>query len=57
MQGSNTLSVSIWSQTDAGVKLSTLGLILYGSYESGFDFGGIDGKQLQPVWHNRSQYA
>lgn len=57
LQGSNTLSVAVWSQTDAGAKLSTLRLISYASYESGFDFAGIDGKQLQPSWQDRSQYA
>lgn len=57
LQGSNTLSVSLWAQTDAGAKLSTLRLISYAKYESGFDFAGIDGKQLQPSWTDRSQYA
>ncbi|KAJ4990398.1 glycosyl hydrolase family 35 [Stagonosporopsis vannaccii] len=57
LQGSNTLSVSVWAQTDAGAKLSTLRLISYARYESGFDFAGIDGKQLQPSWTDRSQYA
>ena len=57
LQGSNTLNVAVWSQTDAGAKLTTLRLISYASYESGFDFAGIDGKQLQPSWQDRSQYA
>ncbi|KAF2201860.1 hypothetical protein GQ43DRAFT_414862 [Delitschia confertaspora ATCC 74209] len=57
MHGKNTLSLSIWAQTEAGAKLSTLKWIEYGSYESGFDFGGIDGGRLQPGWKDRSQYA
>lgn len=57
LQGKNTLSISLWAQTDAGAKLSTLRLISYASYESGFDFAGIDGEQLQPSWKDRSQYA
>ncbi|KAF3045591.1 hypothetical protein E8E12_010328 [Didymella heteroderae] len=57
VQGSNTLSVAVWSQTDAGAKLTTLRLFSYASYESGFDFAAIDGKQLQPNWQDRSQYA
>ncbi|KAI8938541.1 hypothetical protein NX059_004427 [Plenodomus lindquistii] len=55
--GKNTLSVSIWSQTDAGAKLSTLRLFEYARYESGFGFGSIDGEALQSGWVDRSQFA
>jgi hypothetical protein len=57
LQGENTLSLSVWSQTEKGAKLSTLRLFEYARYESGFGFGKIDGKSLQPVWEDRSQYA
>jgi hypothetical protein len=57
MRGTNTLSVAIWAQTDAGAKLSTLRLFEYARYESGFGFGGIDGGALQPAWVDRGEYA
>jgi hypothetical protein len=57
MQGKNTLSLAVWAQTSAGAKLNTLRLFEYGRYESGFGFGDIDGKVLQPKWEDRSQYA
>jgi hypothetical protein len=57
MQGDNTLSLAVWAQTNAGAKLKTLKLIEYARYESGFGFGDIDGKALQPKWEDRSQYA
>jgi len=57
LQGSNTLSIALWSQTDAGAKLSTLSLFEYARYQSGFGFGDIDGKRLQTGWVDRSQYA
>lgn len=56
-RGSNTLSLAVWAQTEAGAKLSTLRLIQYGKYQSGFGFNKIDGKALQPAWEDRSQYA
>lgn len=56
-RGKNTLSVALWAQTEAGAKLSTLQLIQYGKYQSGFEFDRIDGKALQPSWKDRSQYA
>ncbi|KAL1591330.1 hypothetical protein SLS60_012074 [Paraconiothyrium brasiliense] len=56
-RGHNTLSVALWAQTEAGAKLSTLQLIQYGKYQSGFAFDKIDGKALQPGWKDRSQYA
>lgn len=56
-RGKNTLSVALWAQTEAGAKLSTLQLIQYGKYQSGFGFDKIDGKALQPSWKDRSQYA
>lgn len=57
MKGSNTLSIAIWAQTDAGAKLSMLRLFEYEKYQSGFGFGNIDGKVLRPEWVDRSQYA
>lgn len=57
MRGSNTLGIALWSQTEAGAKLSTLQLIQYGKYQSGFGFNKIDSKALQPAWEDRSQYA
>ncbi|KAF2476740.1 uncharacterized protein BDR25DRAFT_375819 [Lindgomyces ingoldianus] len=56
-RGKNTLSLALWAQTDSGVRLSTLRLFEYARYESGFGFGKIDGKRLQPGWVDRSQYA
>ncbi|KAF2026978.1 hypothetical protein EK21DRAFT_72984 [Setomelanomma holmii] len=56
-RGKNYLSVVVWAQTDAGAKLSTLRLIEYARYVSGFDFDGIDSKSLQPKWTDRSKYA
>ncbi|EFQ85763.1 hypothetical protein PTT_19185 [Pyrenophora teres f. teres 0-1] len=57
MRGENTLSVAVWAQTDAGAKLDTLRLFEYARYESGFGFGAINGKVLQPGWEDRTQYA
>ncbi|KAF2000639.1 glycoside hydrolase family 35 protein [Amniculicola lignicola CBS 123094] len=57
MRGSNTLSIALWAQTDAGAKLSTLRFFEYARYQSGFPFGEINGKRLQPGWKDRSQYA
>ncbi|KAH7078726.1 glycoside hydrolase superfamily [Paraphoma chrysanthemicola] len=57
LRGENTLSIVIWAQTSAGAKLSTLQLIEYGRYQSGFNFAGIDSAALQPRWTDRSKYA
>ncbi|KAF2255109.1 glycoside hydrolase family 35 protein [Trematosphaeria pertusa] len=57
MRGSNALSIAIWAQTDAGAKLNTLRLVEYAQYQSGFGFGKIDGKALQPRWKDRGEYA
>jgi hypothetical protein len=57
MRGQNSLSIVIWAQTSAGAKLSTLQLIEYGRYQSGFDFSSIDSAALQPRWTDRSKYA
>jgi hypothetical protein len=57
MRGENTLSLAMWAQTDAGAKLSTLRLIEYGRYQTGFNFKGIGGEALQPKWTDRSAYA
>ncbi|KAF2186572.1 glycoside hydrolase family 35 protein [Zopfia rhizophila CBS 207.26] len=56
-RGPNTLSISLWAQTDSGAKLSTVGLFEYGRYQSGFGFGGIKGERLQPKWTDRMKYA
>lgn len=56
-RGSNTLSLAVWAQTEAGAKLDMLQLIQYGKYQSGFGFDKIDGGALQPAWKDRSQYA
>ncbi|KAF2110271.1 glycoside hydrolase superfamily [Lophiotrema nucula] len=56
-KGPNTLSIALWAQTDAGAKLSTLSLFEYAQFQSGFGFGKIDGKRLQPGWKDRSAYA
>ncbi|ORY09199.1 galactose-binding domain-like protein [Clohesyomyces aquaticus] len=55
--GENTLSIALWAQTDAGAKLSTVRLFEYARYESGFGFGKISGRRLQPTWQDRSRYA
>jgi hypothetical protein len=57
MRGKNTLSIVLWAQADAGAKLSTLKLIEYARFQSGFGFGKIDGKAFQPSWTDRSIYA
>lgn len=56
-RGKNDISVVVWAQTAAGAKLSTLRLFEYARYESGFGFGGIDGKALQSGWVDRRRYA
>jgi hypothetical protein len=57
LRGKNTLSVVLWAQTDAGAKLSTLRLIEYGRYQTGFNFASIKSEVLQPEWKDRSVYA
>jgi hypothetical protein len=48
-RGTNTLSLSVWAQTDAGAKLPDVKLIKYGIYETGFNFNR-DWAYLQPAW-------
>jgi hypothetical protein len=56
-RGKNTFSVAIWAQTGGGAKLSTLKLVQYAQYQSGFSFEAIDSKNLQPGWKDRSMYV
>ena len=56
-QGSNTLAISLWAQTDTGAQLSNVTLFSYGVYESGFGFDR-DWSSLQPGWtEDRLQYV
>jgi len=56
-RGLNTIGVSIWAQTDAGAKLSTVKLINYGLYQTDFTFNR-DWSYLQPQWKaGREIYA
>jgi hypothetical protein len=48
-RGTNTLSLSVWAQTDSGAKLTEVKLVKYGVYESGFGFNK-DWTYLQPTW-------
>lgn len=52
-RGQNTLALSLWAQDEAyGAKLSSITLIKYGVYETGFEggFGSKDWSYLQPGW-------
>ena len=56
-QGSNTLAMSKWAQTNAGAQLSNVTLFSYGVYESSFGFHR-DWNYLQPEWtEDRLQYV
>lgn len=56
-RGANTLAVSLWTMSDAGATLDTVGLFAYGVYESDSGFAR-DGSVLQPGWtKSRLQYA
>jgi hypothetical protein len=56
-RGLNTLALSLWAQTDADAKLSEVKLIIYGLYQTGFDFNQ-DWSYLQPAWDwGREQYV
>jgi hypothetical protein len=55
-RGENSLAVSVWAQTDSGAKLSTVRLIQYGAYQTGFNFNR-DWRRLQPGWTDRSRFA
>lgn len=52
-RGNNTLALSLWAQDDTyGAKLSSITLIKYGVYETGFEGGfGRDWSHLQPGWN------
>lgn len=53
----NSLSLSVWSQTEDGVAFDKLELVLYGKYQSDFGFSR-DWSALQPGWsEERLQYA
>ncbi|KAE9985392.1 hypothetical protein BLS_008331 [Venturia inaequalis] len=51
-RGQNTLALSFWSQDEAyGAKLSSISLIKYGVYETGYEGGfGKTLSYLQPGW-------
>lgn len=55
----NTLAIAIWAQSDAGAALSTIELVKYGVYETGFQGGfAQDWQYLQPSWKSgREVYA
>ncbi|KAK8241216.1 putative beta-galactosidase C [Phyllosticta capitalensis] len=55
-QGTNSLSLSVWAQTETGAKVEA-DLFAYGQYVSGFGFSR-DWSALQPGWtEERLQYA
>jgi hypothetical protein len=56
-RGSNTLTVSLWAQTDEGAKLDDIKLINYGLYQTDFGFAK-DLRYLQPQYKGgRQEYA
>ncbi|KKY18309.1 putative beta-galactosidase precursor [Diplodia seriata] len=56
-KGSNTLSLSVWAQSEEGVAFDKVELVLYGKYQSDFGFSR-DWSDLQPGWsEDRLQYA
>lgn len=56
-QGQNTISLSLWAQTNAGAHLTNASLFTYNQYQSGFDFSQ-NWEYLQPGWSSdRVQYA
>ncbi|QDS68173.1 hypothetical protein FKW77_010438 [Venturia effusa] len=52
MQGQNTLALSLWAQDETyGARLSSISLIKYGAYETGFEGGFVQNTSyLQPGW-------
>ncbi|KAK5126542.1 hypothetical protein LTR85_009476 [Meristemomyces frigidus] len=55
--GENTISLSVWAQTDAGAKLTNATLFAYNQYQTGFNFNQ-DWSNLQPGWaSDRLQYV
>ncbi|OJD34859.1 glycoside hydrolase family 35 protein [Diplodia corticola] len=56
-RGSNTLSLSVWAQSEDGAAFDKVELVLYGKYQSDFGFSR-DWSDLQPGWsEDRLQYA
>ncbi|KAK0660611.1 putative beta-galactosidase C [Lasiodiplodia hormozganensis] len=56
-KGSNTLSLSVWAQSEEGAAFDKLDLVLYGKYQTNFGFSR-DWSDLQPGWsEDRLQYA
>ncbi|KAH7055609.1 glycoside hydrolase superfamily [Macrophomina phaseolina] len=56
-RGTNSLSLSVWAQTEEGVAFDKVDLVLYGKYQSDFGFSR-DWSALQPGWsEERLQYA
>ncbi|KAI9704628.1 MAG: hypothetical protein M1820_005376 [Bogoriella megaspora] len=56
-RGNNTLSVSLWAQTNAGARLTNITLFAYEKYQTSFNFNQ-DWSYLQPGWtEDRLQYA
>ena len=49
VQGTNTLALSVWAETDAGARLDKVELFAYGVYQTGFDFAR-DSSHLRPGW-------
>jgi hypothetical protein len=49
-RGDNTLSLSLWAQTDKGARLDGVELFAYGKYTSGFAFNEIKSERIQPQW-------
>ncbi|KAF7597434.1 hypothetical protein BBP40_003681 [Aspergillus hancockii] len=55
-RGDNSLAISMWALTDAGVRLEQVELKAYAKYRSGFNFNR-DWSYLQPGWKDRKEYA
>ncbi|KFY19236.1 hypothetical protein V491_04534, partial [Pseudogymnoascus sp. VKM F-3775] len=56
-RGVNTLTISLWAQTDEGARVSEVKLINYGLYQTDFDFNA-DWSYLQPKHvGGREKYA
>jgi hypothetical protein len=55
-QGSNSIAVSIWAQTDDGARLLEVKLVNYGLYQTDYGYSR-DWSALQPGWTDRSEYV
>ncbi|OBT81223.1 hypothetical protein VE02_09886 [Pseudogymnoascus sp. 03VT05] len=56
-RGENTLTISLWAQTNEGARVSEVKLINYGLYQTDFEFNA-DWKYLQPKYvGGREKYA